>query len=77
MASSCAQDKIERGELDVYPVGAVMQKHEVVRTRPSRQPRGIARAVAVNDGDEGDDRRRADQRGDDPLFQPIEDAVEH
>ncbi len=31
----------------------------------------------MHDGDEGDDRRGGDQDDDDPLFEPIEDAVEH
>jgi hypothetical protein len=31
----------------------------------------------MHDGDEGEDRRRGDERDDDPLFEPIEDTVEH
>jgi hypothetical protein len=31
----------------------------------------------MHHGDESDDRRRGDQDADDPLFEPIENAVEH
>jgi hypothetical protein len=31
----------------------------------------------MDDRNESQDRRRTDQRGDDPLFEPIENAIEH
>jgi hypothetical protein len=42
---------------------------------PPGQNRRIARPVAVENGDKGDNRRRRDQRSDDTLFEPIEGAV--
>ena len=30
----------------------------------------------MDDSDEGQDRRRADQTGDDPLFEPVEQEIE-
>ena len=52
------------------------QKNKAVRARPPAEIRLIARAIAMNDRDKSDDGRRPDQRGNEPLFEPIEKEVE-
>jgi hypothetical protein len=44
---------------------------------PGSEHDGIARSIAMNDGNKGDNRRRCNERDDDPLLKPVEDAVQH
>ena len=69
--------EVDRGERQVDPVGDGSEPDEAVPVRPIGDRHRIAGAVAMHHGDEGDDRRRRDQDADDPLFEPVENAVEH
>src|SRR5258706_1554437 len=68
--------QVKRGEREIDPVGRVAQPNQAVRVRPVREPNGIAGAETVHEGDERDAGGGSDEDADDPLFEPIENAVE-
>src|ERR1043166_5272638 len=69
--------EIDRGEPEIDRVGSRPEPSKAVRPGPSVERRRIAGAVAVHHGNESDDGGGGDQGGDEPLLEPVKDAVEH